>query len=612
MFSNFLIGLREGLEASLVVCILIAYLVKTGNKNKLVPIWIGVGIAIVVSLAFGAGLEFGSQEMTFKAQEALGGSLSIVSVGLVTWMVFWMRRTARHLKTELHGKLDAALAMGTGALVATALLAVGREGLETSLFVWRAVHAADDGWHPMIGAFLGIGAAVVLGWLFYRGALKINLSKFFTWTGGMLVIVAAGVLAYGVHDLQEAEFLGGIHNQAFDISATIPPDSWYGTLLKGTFNFQPDPTVLQITVWALYLIPTLALFLAPVGFGRSGGRRRIRRRGKQRMRSLRPIRLATGLATATVLAVTASGCVTVHGELEVVPAATRSEAAQALKDFTAAYNAADKAYDPALDADRVTGSLGAINQAGLKARQKNNPDGNANHQPLELTDARYVIPKKAGWPRWFLADTDSNRDEDGGKLDTRWLLVFVKSGPGAGWKTAYLSVVAPSRLPALAKDGDGSADPVVADSAELAVAPEDLSTQYTDYLQKGAPDVFAPSSATSGWREARRTTRRAGFSYQYIDQPLDSGTFAPLGLATKDGGALVFFSSKHFERQTAAEGLRPPLNPDVEALMTGEMKSTLTKERVSSQLVYVPKKGAKDGKVVMLNRLPGLTAAKGS
>ncbi|MER7723702.1 iron uptake transporter permease EfeU [Streptomyces sp. NPDC096323] len=271
MFSNFLIGLREGLEASLVVCILIAYLVKTGNRHKLLPIWTGVSIAVVVSLAFGAGLEFGSQEMTFKAQEALGGSLSILSVGLVTWMVFWMRRTARHLKAELHGKLDAALAMGTGALVATALLAVGREGLETSLFVWRAVHAADDGWHPMIGALLGILTAVVLGWLFYRGALRINLAKFFTWTGGMLVVVAAGVLAYGVHDLQEAEFLGGLRNRAFDISDTIPPDSWYGTLLKGTFNFQPDPTVLQITVWALYLIPTLALFLAPVGFGRSEG-----------------------------------------------------------------------------------------------------------------------------------------------------------------------------------------------------------------------------------------------------------------------------------------------------------------------------------------------------
>ncbi|MER5845570.1 hypothetical protein ABT126_00300 [Streptomyces sp. NPDC002012] len=309
---------------------------------------------------------------------------------------------------------------------------------------------------------------------------------------------------------------------------------------------------------------------------------------------------------------TASGCVTVHGGLEVVPTATRSEAAQALKAFTSAYNAADKAYDPALDADRVTGPLGAINQAGLKARQKNNPDGNANHSPLELTDARYLIPKKAGWPRWFLADTDSNRDEDSGKLDTRWLVVFVKSGPDAGWKASYLSVVTPSQLPGFTKDSDGLAEPVAADSSELAVAPEDLGTQYTEYLQKGTPDVFAPGTATSGWRDARRTTRRAGFSYQYIDQPLDSGTFAPLGLKTDDGGALVFFSSKHFEQQTAAKGLRPPLNADVEALLTGEVKSTLTKERVSSQLVFVPKKGAGDGKVVMLNRLPGLTAAKGS
>lgn len=263
MFSNYLIGLREGLEASLVVCILVAYLVKTGNKDKLAPLWLGVGLAAAVSLAFGAGLEFGTQELTFKAQEAIGGTLSIVAVGLVTWMVFWMKRTARHLKAELHGKLDAALAMGTGALVATAFLAVGREGLETSLFVWRSVDAAGDGAGPLIGVLLGIGSSILLGWLFYRGALKINLSKFFTWTGAMLVVVAAGVLAYGVHDLQEADFLPGLNNKAFDISTTIPPDSWYGTLLKGTFNFQPDPTVLQVIVWALYLVPVLALFLAP-------------------------------------------------------------------------------------------------------------------------------------------------------------------------------------------------------------------------------------------------------------------------------------------------------------------------------------------------------------
>jgi high-affinity iron transporter len=273
VFSNYLIGLREGLEASLVVCILIAYLVKTDRRDALKPIWIGIAVAVAIALGFGCALEFGSQELTFEAQEALGGSLSIVAVGLVTWMVFWMRRTARHLKAELHGKLDAALQMGTGALVATAFLAVGREGLETALFVWASVRAAGDGTpRPLIGVALGIATAVVLGWLFYRGAVRINLAKFFTWTGGMLVVVAAGVLAYGVHDLQEARWVPGLSDKAFDISDTIDPSSWYGTLLKGVFNFQPDPTVLQVTVWLLYLIPTLALFLAPVGFASGKGK----------------------------------------------------------------------------------------------------------------------------------------------------------------------------------------------------------------------------------------------------------------------------------------------------------------------------------------------------
>ncbi|GAA0904957.1 iron uptake transporter permease EfeU [Streptomyces thermoalcalitolerans] len=273
MFSNYLIGLREGLEASLVVCILIAYLVRTGRREALRPVWAGVGIAVVLAMGFGCVLEFGSQELTFEAQEALGGTLSIIAVGLVTWMVFWMRRTARHLRSELHGKLDQALAMGTGALVATAFLAVGREGLETALFVWASVHAASDGTpRPLIGVALGLATAVLLGRLFYRGTLRINLATFFTWTGGMLIVVAAGVLAYGVHDLQEADLVPGLRDLAFDISGTIPPDSWYGTLLKGVFNFQPDPTVLQVVVWLLYLLPALVLFLAPVGFASGKGK----------------------------------------------------------------------------------------------------------------------------------------------------------------------------------------------------------------------------------------------------------------------------------------------------------------------------------------------------
>ncbi|MFI1220924.1 MULTISPECIES: hypothetical protein [unclassified Streptomyces] len=329
-------------------------------------------------------------------------------------------------------------------------------------------------------------------------------------------------------------------------------------------------------------------------------------------------RLTAGLATATVLCVTASGCVTVHGELEVLPGAKKAEAAQALKDFTDAYNAADKAFDPALDADRVTGSLGAINQAGLKARRTYSPDGNKAHKPLVLDDATYVVPKKAGWPRWFLANTDSNRDQDGGRLDTRWLVVFVRSGPDALWKASYLAVVPPSQVPEFDLDEDGLATPVEPQDKGLALPPADLSASYTGYLQSGTPDVFTPSTATSGWRETRRTTRRAGFSYQYADQPLTGTTFAPLGLRTEDGGALVFFSSKHFERQTAAKGLKPEVNADVKALLTGEVNSSLTKERISSQLVHVPPRDAaagsesgSGGRVRMLNRLPGLVAAKG-
>ncbi|GAA4232297.1 FTR1 family protein [Actinomadura meridiana] len=261
MFANYLIGLREGLEAGLIVGILVAYLVKTDRRDALRPIWAGVAIAIAVSLAFGAILQYGTTTLTFEAQEFLGGSLSIIAVGLVTWMVFWMRRTARHLKSELHGKMEKALVMGTGALVVTAFLAVGREGLETALFIWSAVQATGDGARPLGGALLGLATAAVLAWLFYRGAVKINLAKFFTWTGAMLVVVAAGVLAYGFHDLQEARFLPGLGTKAFDISEAIPPSSWYGTLLKGTVNFQPDPTVLQVVVWLLYIIPVLALFL---------------------------------------------------------------------------------------------------------------------------------------------------------------------------------------------------------------------------------------------------------------------------------------------------------------------------------------------------------------
>ena len=266
MLANYLIGLREGLEATLVVVILVAYLVKSDRTSLLGRIWTGVAIAVGVSLAFGALLTFGPRGLSFEAQEAIGGTLSIVAVGFVTWMVMWMARSARSLSGDLKGQVDkAAAAGGAASLVLVAMLAVGREGLETALFLWAATAAADSTTGPLVGAALGIGTAVLLGYLFYRGAVKINLSKFFTWTGAILILVAAGVLAYGIHDLQEAGILPGLNSLAFDVSGAIPPGSFVGTILKGTLNFSPTTTWLQAVVWVIYVVVTMTLFFRQIG-----------------------------------------------------------------------------------------------------------------------------------------------------------------------------------------------------------------------------------------------------------------------------------------------------------------------------------------------------------
>jgi len=262
--SNALIGLREGLEAALVVVILVAFLVKTDRRWALRHVWTGVGVAVGLSVALGALLTYGTKQLTFEAQELIGGIASIIAVVFVTFMVFWMKSASRTISGELKGKLDQALDMGPFAIVLVAFLGVGREGLETAIFFYATTEAAGQGNNqPLIGWVIGLGGAVVLGWLIYRGAVKINLAKFFRWTGILLVLVAAGILAYGIHDLQEAGFLPGLTTLAFDVSATVDPGSWYATLLKGIFNFTPATTVLQAIAWVLYVGIVLTLFLRP-------------------------------------------------------------------------------------------------------------------------------------------------------------------------------------------------------------------------------------------------------------------------------------------------------------------------------------------------------------
>jgi high-affinity iron transporter len=264
VLANFLIGLREGLEASLVVSILLAYLVRTDRRRDVRYIWLGIGAALALVVVVFVAVTLAFEQLPFVWQEAVGGTLSILAAGLVTWMIFWMRRTARGLKRELEGELATAVELGPLAIATVAFLTVGREGLETAAIIWATISGSYTA-SPFVGAVSGILVAVLLGYLIYRGALRINLSTFFQVTGALLIVVAAGVLAYGVHDLQEAGLLPGLSNLAFDVSAVVPPDSWYGTLLKGTLNFQPDPTWLQTIAWVVYVVPVLFLYLRPQG-----------------------------------------------------------------------------------------------------------------------------------------------------------------------------------------------------------------------------------------------------------------------------------------------------------------------------------------------------------
>ncbi|MCK2221842.1 FTR1 family protein [Actinomadura sp. ATCC 31491] len=263
MFASYLIGLREGLEATLVVSVLVAFLVKSDRRDKLPQVWAGVGAAVALSVAFGALLTFTAAHLEYQGQELFESITSLLAVGFVTWMIFWMRRTSRALSGELRGRLTDALAMGWLAVVVMAFLAVAREGLETALLFFASAQGAATTTAPLIGITLGVLTSVALGYGLYRSAIRINLTKFFTWTGLLLILVAAGIFKYGVHDLQEAGVLPGLTSQAFDLSAALPADSWYGALLAGMLNITPQPSVAEVVAWAVYLLPVLFLFLRP-------------------------------------------------------------------------------------------------------------------------------------------------------------------------------------------------------------------------------------------------------------------------------------------------------------------------------------------------------------
>jgi high-affinity iron transporter len=264
---NLLIGLREGLEAGLVVSILLAAVRKIAppedrnGRLSAAPVWLGVLGAVMVAGSFAAVLTFATSVLSSRGQEAVGGLLSVLSVGLVTSMVFWMRRTAASLSAHLRGEVERAAAIGAGALTLTAFLSVGREGLETTLFLWTAAKASGQTVGPLVGAAIGIAAAVILCWLLYRRAVHLNVGVFFNRTAIALIVIAAGVLAYGLGDLQDAGLLSGQRWIAFDLTAHVDPGSWWVSIISGATELSPKMTVLQVVAWIVYLAVVIPLFV---------------------------------------------------------------------------------------------------------------------------------------------------------------------------------------------------------------------------------------------------------------------------------------------------------------------------------------------------------------
>ncbi|MGC6230674.1 iron uptake transporter permease EfeU [Hafnia paralvei] len=265
MFVPFLIMFREGLEAALIVSLIASYLKRTQRSQWLGIVWAGVILAAALCLGLGIFINETTGEFPQKQQELFEGIVAVVAVGILTYMVFWMRKVSRSVKTHLEGAIDNALNAGKGqgwALVAMVFFAVAREGLE-SVFFLLAAFQQDVGIQAPIGAVLGLVCAIIVGMMIYWGGVKLHLAKFFKWTSLFILFVAAGLAAGAIRAFHEAGLWNYLQDIAFNFTDVLSTHSLLGTLLEGIFGYQEAPTVSEVLVYFLYLIPALIFFFMP-------------------------------------------------------------------------------------------------------------------------------------------------------------------------------------------------------------------------------------------------------------------------------------------------------------------------------------------------------------
>jgi high-affinity iron transporter len=275
VLPTFVIGLREGLEASLIVGIVAAFLGKQGRCDALRQVWIGVGVAVAICIAVGVGLQIATTDLPQRQQEGLETVVGLFAVAMVTYMILWMRKHSRDLKGQLEGATAAALAQGSArALVVMAFLAVLREGFETAVFLLATFRASGNAAASATGAVLGIAVAVLLGYCIYHGGVRINLSRFFRTTGVVLIVVAAGLVMTAAHTANEAGWLNVGQVQAFDLSWLIHPGTAMSAVLTGVLGLQVYPVWIEVAAYLAYLVPMLVLTLWPTK-RRQPGRRQV-------------------------------------------------------------------------------------------------------------------------------------------------------------------------------------------------------------------------------------------------------------------------------------------------------------------------------------------------
>jgi high-affinity iron transporter len=264
VLETFVIGLREGLEGALIVGIVAAFLRQRGRGDALRWMWLGVSAALLLCAGVAFALHLAEENLPQREQEQLETVIALVAVGMITWMIIWMRRHSADLKGDLQMRADLALIEGSAlGLVAMAFLAVLREGIETAVFMLAAFQQSDRPGLTGSGALLGVAVAVVLGHLIYRGGVKINLSKFFKVTGVVLVLVGAGLFSFAVHTAHEAGWWNLLLDRAVDLRWIIDPGSVQSALITGMFGIQPEPTWGEAIAFLLYAVPMTIYVVRP-------------------------------------------------------------------------------------------------------------------------------------------------------------------------------------------------------------------------------------------------------------------------------------------------------------------------------------------------------------